>query len=123
MNHEPGNWSLSWTVQQTIIFSLTLLVLVIMMSSVLIIHCNAGHICIHHNAEAMNLQFYTSYLGGILNDVFINPFSSDAVSPTLHYVLNHMKKRNSLTVAPMNSEYSQVNQFSSWVVHSLGIFR
>ena len=71
----------------------------------------------------MNLQFYT-YLGGILNDnVFINPFSSDAVSPTLHYVLNHMKKRNSLTVAPMNSEYSQVNQFSSWVVHSLGIFR
>ena len=82
------------------------------------VHYNAGHI---YNAEAgyrMSLQFYTLYLGGILNDnLFVNPFSSDVISPTLHYVLNLMKKRNSLTIAPMN-EYLQVNWFSSWVVHS-----
>ena len=74
------------------------ILLVILMSSV---HYNAGHI---YNAEAgyrMSLQFYTLYLGGILNDnLFVNPFSSDVISPTLHYVLNLMKKRNSLTIAP-----------------------
>ena len=47
------------------------------------------------------LQFYTLYLEGILNDnFFVNPFSSDVISPTLHYVLEEVY---SLTVAPMNS--------------------
>ena len=66
----------------------------------------------------MNLQFYTLYLGGILNDnFFVNPFSSDVISPTLHHVLNLHEEAKLTNRSTNELEYLQVNQFSSWVVH------
>ena len=49
---------------------------------------------------------------------FINPFSSDVISPTLHYVLN-LNEEVKLTNRSTNElEHLQVNWFSSWVVHT-----
>ena len=64
------------------------------MSSVLTIHYNAQ--C---RSWLKNELAFSLYLEGIDN-FFVNPFSFDVISPK---VLNLMKKRNSLTVAPMNS--------------------
>ena len=63
----------------------------------------------------MNLQFYTLYLGDILNDnFFVNPFSSDFISPILHCVLNRHEEAK-LTNRSANELAYLVNQFSSIV--------
>ena len=58
----------------------------------------------------MNLQVYTSYLGGILNDnFFVNPFSSDVISSTLHYVPNLNEEAKLTNCSTNELEYWHVN--------------
>ena len=54
------------------------------------------------------------------NNFFVNPFSSDVISPILHHVLNlhEEAKLTNRTKSANELEYLHVNWFSSWVVHS-----